>query len=76
MARDDRAKQSDRTSTPEERLARGKIWLIMLGILGGLIVIFSVAVTKFASGISILGFVIGFFCMVVGAMAVFSKRDK
>lgn len=72
----DRDRREDRTGTPEQRMARARIWLFVLGGLGAVIVIFSVAVSKFASGVSILGYVVGFFCMVVGAMAAFSKRDS
>lgn len=54
---------------------RAKIWLYLLGILGVVIVIFTVIADHIDSGRSIFGYVIGFICVMLAAMAAFTKRD-
>ncbi|GEO26041.1 hypothetical protein AAC03nite_18260 [Alicyclobacillus acidoterrestris] len=51
-------------------------WLFALGGLGVIVVIFSVAVFHIDSGVSVIGYVIGFICMLLAAMGVFTKRDR
>ncbi|GMA64706.1 hypothetical protein [Alicyclobacillus fastidiosus] len=59
---------------PNPEGARG--WLFALGGLGVIVVILSVAVFHIDSGVSILGYVIGFICLLLAAMGAFVKRDR
>lgn len=60
----------------DSNLIRAKGWLYALGVLGALIVIVSTAINHINSGITIVGYVIGFICMLLGAMAAFGSRGK
>ncbi|WP_040289621.1 hypothetical protein [Alicyclobacillus hesperidum] len=59
----------------EPNIQKARRWLYALGGLGAVIVIFSVAVNHIDSGISIVGYVVGFVCLLLAAMAAFSKQD-
>lgn len=54
---------------------KARIWLYMLGGLGGVIVIFTVVANDINSRTSVVGYFVGFVCMLLAAMAAFSTRD-
>ncbi|WAH37865.1 hypothetical protein [Alicyclobacillus dauci] len=55
---------------------RARKWLFMLGILGAIIVCLSIPVYHVDSGISIVGYVIGFVCLLLAGTAMFTKNEK
>ncbi|MFD1676706.1 hypothetical protein [Alicyclobacillus fodiniaquatilis] len=55
---------------------RGRMWLIILGILGALILVMSIAVYHENSAMSVVGYFIGFVCILLGAVAVYDGRRK
>lgn len=57
-------------------LAQAKPWLFALGGLGVVIVIFSVVVNSINSGVSVLGYVVGFVCILLAAMAAYGTRNS
>ncbi|GMA56641.1 hypothetical protein C7445_101337 [Alicyclobacillus sacchari] len=59
----------------EPNIQKARRWLYALGGLGAVIVIFSVVVNHIDSGISIVGYVVGFVCLLLAAMAAFAKQD-
>jgi hypothetical protein len=64
--------EKDRRPLPPQ--AKG--WLIALGVLGAVIVILSTVVYHVDSGISIVGYVLGFICILLAAVAMFSNREE
>lgn len=55
---------------------KARKWLYMLGGLGLIIVIFTVIANDVNSRTSVVGYFVGFICMLLAAMAAFSKRDS